>query len=172
MSHLFPRIGKNPIIFPNLSSENIVIFFSQKKPSMGTKRLYRVPKFSQIWEMFSHFFHNFFPNLGKLTGISQYGNPKFFLCNQWVDMSIAPKTSKWRLSQRNATSPESFSGEDSLLPQEDYSMFEDPLTIQHSEDVSSFEDAYLAEVKRSSIPLSTTITAIWLIWRGITGTHY
>ena len=71
--------------------------------------------------------------------------------NQWVDMSIAPKTSKWRLSQRNATSPESFSVEGSLLPQEDYSMFEDPLTTQHSEDVSSFEDAYLAEVKRSSV---------------------
>ena len=30
-------------------------------------------------------------------------------------------------------------------------MFEDPLTIQHSEDVSSFEDVYLAEVKRSSV---------------------
>lgn len=71
--------------------------------------------------------------------------------NQWVDMSIAPKTSKWRLSQRNATSPELFSVEGSSLPQEDYSMFEDPLTTQHSEDVSSFEDAYLAEVKRSSV---------------------
>lgn len=71
--------------------------------------------------------------------------------NQWVDMIIAPKTSKWRLSQRNATSPESFSVEGSSLPQEDYSMFEDPLTTQHSEDVSSFEDAYLAEVKRSSV---------------------
>ena len=41
-----------------------------------------VPKFPQVWEMFSHFFHNFFPNLGKITGISQYGNLKFFLCLQ------------------------------------------------------------------------------------------
>jgi len=80
MSHLFPRIGKNPIIFPKLSCEKIIVFFSQENPSMGTKRLYRVPKFSQIWEMFSQFFPNFSPNLGKITGISQNGNLKFFLC--------------------------------------------------------------------------------------------
>lgn len=75
-------------------------------------------------------------NKGKRKGAGN--RPSVY--NQWVDMSIAPKTSKWRLSQRNSTSPESFSGEDSSLPQEDYSMLEDPLTTQHSEDVSSFED--------------------------------
>ena len=78
-------------------------------------------------------------NKGKRKGAGNRPS----MCNQWVDMSIAPKTSKWRLSQRNATSPESFSREDSSLPRED--------TIRHSEDVSSFEDAYLAEVKRSSV---------------------
>ena len=71
-------------------------------------------------------------NKGKRKGTGN--RPSVY--NQWVDMSIAPKTSKWRLSQRNATSPESFSGEDSSLPQEDYSMFEDPLATQHSEEMS------------------------------------